>query len=227
MEIRLKTAEEFHDAHMTIEIRATPEEVWGLSKKINQPSVNRKRVAELEDELERYRRAHVCTGRCTPNAHVAFEGNRLITDLEEKLAAERQRAEVAETSLAESRALVEFKNQLADGRDQDLDRLTAKIKELTLKADEERRRASGLKDRLSTAHEEADAQEHRHDQERRTAAQNLAARDRLLAAATTRVKAAQEILSRPVVIGARNDIVTSKGAILADAIGNALIALSE
>jgi hypothetical protein len=54
---------------------------------------------------------------------------------------------------------------------------------------------------------------------------SIAARDQLLSAATTRVKAAVEILTRPGVVAARNEIVTSKGAILADAIGNTLAAL--
>lgn len=44
------------------------------------------RVAELEQELEKYRKAHVCTDRCTANAHVAFEGNALVKLIEQELA---------------------------------------------------------------------------------------------------------------------------------------------
>lgn len=44
------------------------------------------RVAELEKELARYVRAHVCTERCTKDAHVAFEGRSLVAELETELA---------------------------------------------------------------------------------------------------------------------------------------------
>jgi hypothetical protein len=43
------------------------------------------REKELEAQVERFRKAHVCTDRCTDNAHVAFEGNRLVKDLEREL----------------------------------------------------------------------------------------------------------------------------------------------
>ena len=54
---------------------------------------------------------------------------------------------------------------------------------------------------------------------------SLAARDHLLSAATTRMNAVREILLATAVNRARDEIVTSKGAVLADAIGNALHAL--
>jgi chromosome segregation ATPase len=54
---------------------------------------------------------------------------------------------------------------------------------------------------------------------------SIAARDNLLSAATTRLNAAREILLATAVSRARDEIVTTKGAVLADAIGNALDAL--
>lgn len=54
---------------------------------------------------------------------------------------------------------------------------------------------------------------------------SIAARDNLLSAATTRLNAAREILLATAVSRARDEIVTTKGAVLADAIGNALHAL--
>jgi chromosome segregation ATPase len=54
---------------------------------------------------------------------------------------------------------------------------------------------------------------------------SVTARDHLLSAATTRLNAAREILLATAVSRARDEIVTSKGAVLADAIGNALHAL--
>jgi uncharacterized coiled-coil DUF342 family protein len=44
------------------------------------------RTVVAADELARYRRAHVCTDRCTKDAHVAFEGRQLVTELEAELA---------------------------------------------------------------------------------------------------------------------------------------------
>lgn len=54
---------------------------------------------------------------------------------------------------------------------------------------------------------------------------SVTARDHLLSAATTRINAVREILLARTVAEARDQIVTSKGAVLADAIGNALHAL--
>jgi hypothetical protein len=190
-----------------------------LTLTTNSREFNRKRVVELEDELERYRRAHVCTSECKPNAHTAFQGRQRITELE--------------AELAESRELVEFKTRVADEIDQDRIELRLRLKAERELVQEERTRANNLATRLAqvekdrdTRLEELEAAERYQHERAQEARQSIAARDRLLAAATTRVKAAQEILSRPIVVGARNEIVTSKGAILADAIGNALDALS-
>jgi hypothetical protein len=194
---------------------------------------NRKRVIELEDELERYRRAHVCTSRCAENAHVAFEGNSLVKELEREKADETERADRAEKSLAESRELVAFKTRVADDMDKDKETLFRKLETERALVQDERTRANNLARRvaelersLALSIDRENVQEGLAAESRRTAIQSIAARDRLLAAATTRVRAATEILSRPMVVGARNEIVTSKGAVLADAIGNALDALS-
>lgn len=48
------------------------------------------RTAVAAEELARYRRAHVCTVECTENAHTAFQGRTLVTELEQELAAERE-----------------------------------------------------------------------------------------------------------------------------------------
>ena len=47
---------------------------------------NGARVKELETELERYRRSHVCTVECKPNQHTAFQGRELVASLETALA---------------------------------------------------------------------------------------------------------------------------------------------
>lgn len=136
---------------------------------------NRKRVVELEDQLERA--GAVDTEPSTDRLFTSDEvGRYQATEAELVATPLRRRIGELETALARS-------------------------------IDRENRMESDQADR--------DA-EHR---------RSIAARDSLLAAATTRVKAALEILTRPAVVGARNEIVTTKGAILADAIGNATDAL--
>jgi multidrug efflux pump subunit AcrA (membrane-fusion protein) len=60
----------------------------------------RSELAQVRAELERERRAHVCTERCRPNAHVAFQGRRRVTELEAELAA-------AEEQIASMRAALD------------------------------------------------------------------------------------------------------------------------
>jgi chromosome segregation ATPase len=97
------------------------------------------------------------------------------------------------------------------------------------RADEAESRVESLTGQLSVAQEKA---RRRNDQYDRTIKARdeetlgrIEARDNLLNQATTRINAVREILSRPAVVGAREQIVTRDGAILADAIGNALSAL--
>lgn len=49
-------------------------------------AAERAEVDRLRAELDRERRAHVCTERCEPNAHVAFQGRRRVTELERLVA---------------------------------------------------------------------------------------------------------------------------------------------
>jgi hypothetical protein len=62
--------------------------------------VQRQRVADLEADLERYQTAHVCTSRCSINSHVAFEGSRIVKDLERELAESRQSTQARDRLLA-------------------------------------------------------------------------------------------------------------------------------
>lgn len=48
--------------------------------------IETKRANDAEEKVARYAKAHVCTDRCQPNAHVAFEGNSLVAGLETELA---------------------------------------------------------------------------------------------------------------------------------------------
>lgn len=130
MEIRIKTADEFRNAHVVIEVRAEEGEdvrarplvADGYPSELDWAAVRAERDAareraqrlenrnaelydqnqELTAELDRYRKAHICTSRCSMNSHVAFEGNRIVKDLEAELARrteERDEREAARAAL--------------------------------------------------------------------------------------------------------------------------------
>jgi DNA repair exonuclease SbcCD ATPase subunit len=191
---------------------------------------NRKRVVELEDELERGGRKlergpgnlftsdEVAHYQSTEAALVADPLRRRIAELERVLAREVNRNTDLEAQVEEAdRRITALTGQV---KGYDHDRHTEKER-----ADRERRRASELKDRVPSIEEDLEAAERYQAERAEEARRSVAARDQLLAAATTRVQAAREILGATAVGRARDEIVTSKGAVLADAIGNALRAL--
>jgi hypothetical protein len=93
--------------------------------------VQRQRVADLEADLERYQTAHVCTSRCSINSHVAFEGSRIVKDLERELAESRQ------STQARDRLLAKVTEEGERGRQMIID-LTRDLQEATERADENR-----------------------------------------------------------------------------------------
>lgn len=101
-------------------------------------------------------------------------------------------------------------------------KLSATLVQAEKDRDSARRRVAELEAQLARSVDRENKLEADAAEEKTLHSQSIAARDHLLEAATRRVSAAVEILNRPMVVGARNEIVTSKGAILADAIGNAL-----
>jgi hypothetical protein len=224
MEIRLKTAEEFRDAHVTIEIRATPEEAWRLSDRLY--------TAEEVGDLQ-----------ASEAELVAAPLRRRIAELEKSLAESRELVEfktrVADDIDADRAKLhgqVREWKLKAQGWDHDRhterdradqNKAWAERAELRLAQDAEAhaKALDEVKRDRDLRLEELEAAERYQCERAEEHRRSIAARDQLLSAATTRVKAAVEILSRPAVVGARNEIVTTKGAILADAIGNALAAL--
>lgn len=188
---RLDDGREFKLVDLLADLERLEKIDGAMSLVANSREWNRKRVLELEDELERYHRAHVCTSSCEKNSHVAFTGKTMVKDLEELVQEERIRGNNLAQRLAQS-----------EQRERELEAQNQRLTEY------------------------ANAQEARHAELAAATTRVRAAQDRLLAAATTRVREATEILSRPVVVGARNDIVTTKGARLADAITNALRCLN-
>ncbi len=113
------------------------------------------RVAEMKRDLERYRKAHVCTERCTKDAHVAFEGNQLIKELEEGRAADHR--EIVALRAARDDALAQVVN---------LDRETFRLsRELETKSAETRSYREEMQRRFTTA-QVADAKEGAREDER-------------------------------------------------------------
>lgn len=58
------------------------------------------RIKELEAEVARYQRCHVCTPECLPNQHTAFQGRKLVEELRTQLTTNQQAREI-ETQRAE------------------------------------------------------------------------------------------------------------------------------
>lgn len=158
---------------------------------------NRKRVVELEDMLERSAR-----------------GERLFTS-EEVGDLQASEAELVAAPLkAENQRLA---RQVCEF---DRDRRTERDR-----ADKAQRRVAELERTLALSIERENRLESTAADTAAEHRRSLAARDHLLSAATTRMNAVREILLATAVGRARDEIVTTKGAVLADAIGNALHAL--
>jgi chromosome segregation ATPase len=194
---------------------------------------NRGRVVELEDKLHRIG-AILAEGKASGTDEFLsvpeieerlVAGERLYTaaevgDLqasEAELVAGPLRRQVAELE-AKVRAYDEDRHSERDRADKATEAANQALNERNAA----RRRVAELERQLanSVGREnklEADAAE-----EKTLHKRSLDARDSLLRAATTKVQAAKEILGATAVGRARDEIVTSKGAVLADAIGNAL-----
>ncbi|AAT36802.1 Pas54 [Actinoplanes phage phiAsp2] len=173
---------------------------------------NRKRVVELEDMLERGVVDVATSTDPGELGRLAGQEDRII-DLEAQVRR-------LEATLAESRELVQFKEKVADEIDQEAERLRSKVREYDRDRKTERDRADRMTaqaNRMETDRAELEA-EHR---------RSLAARDRLLETATRKASAARDFLSTNTVAEARENIVTSRGAVLADAIGMALRVLDQ
>lgn len=222
MEIKVKTAKEFSDQYVTIEIRAEHNEMVRVladpPKKVD-PRVSTydpaeaaevlakneeyhlTRIKELESELTRKTAERDQANSERDHADQQYRqsisrARNAVNEIAQRLAAERERAERAEIELA--RKTAGWEELSAKGREQ-VDRLVRAANET------EALNAQVAADQL----------------------RSIAARDQLLKSATTRIRMASEILGSPEVTKARDEIVTSKGAILADAISQALHALND
>jgi DNA repair exonuclease SbcCD ATPase subunit len=118
MEIEIKTLQNIRDSRVKLEITIDPAEL----EKVYDPA-QAAEISRLKTELDAYRRTHVCTDRCTKNAHVAFTGREMVTNLEERLTQ-------AEASLAESRDLVAFRSRVIDELADERNRLANRLSEI-------------------------------------------------------------------------------------------------
>lgn len=95
------------------------------------------------------------------------------------------------------------------------------------RADKAQARVAELEKALARSIERENKLESDAAEEKTIHARSLAARDHLLAAATAQVNLAREALTRTPVAEARENIVTTRGAVLAEAIRVALAALDR
>lgn len=217
MEIRVKTATEFHDSHVTVEIVADGQtEVERLAEAL--PDLTspggglsfdrrdvaqhlaanlaqrglvlsrterlytaaevgdaqaseaelvaaplRRRIEELEAELARVEKGHVCVETCRPNAHVAFQGRARVRELETELAVAREeREEFARlTAAAWKRVNSLVEGQAADHREivairSERDRWRAAMETTEAEASQARQRVIELTQELEEQRQRAD-----------------------------------------------------------------------
>lgn len=76
----------------------------------------RKLVTEMKQELEQYRKAHVCTDACRPNEHLGFVGKDLVQELRQRIA--ELEAETADWRQAECSGVHRLEQQLATAQSQ-------------------------------------------------------------------------------------------------------------
>lgn len=184
----------------------------------NSREFNRKRVEVLDDRLHRIRAI------LDEEAALQQENEEYHLDRIKRLEEENQRL---------ARQVCEFDRDRHTERDRADKAVDALIKVRAEREEQDaelRRRASAIKvleSRYETLLATLDKAEDDGAEAAAEHRRSLAARDSLLAAATTRVRAAQDILGARRVQEAADQIVTSKGAILADAIRNAHDALTK
>lgn len=161
------------------------------------------------------------------DAPSTYDANKAAEVMAENYTRAAGRNQELEKSLAESRELVAFKTRVNDEIEGDL----IKAREATGLALNERnrlaRRVAELERALGNSIDRENKLETQRVELETHHRMSLAARDRLLETATRKVSAAVELLTAGAVAEARENIVTSRGAVLADAIGNTLRVLDR
>jgi chromosome segregation ATPase len=163
VQIRIKTAEEFHAGHVTIEIQADQGEVAEIHQRLFSSSIRvqsseaelvaaplRARIEELERQARKRRASygHVCTDSCKPNSHVAFIGREQLTELEREVAGYREVIKTLQDEATSLKADRDSWKHKAEGWDHD--RHTERDRADQFKA-ELRRALEELRRRFTTA----------------------------------------------------------------------------
>lgn len=91
----------------------------------------RERADRLTAEVESYRKAHVCTAGCKEDAHVAFTGNRMITEMASERDTQRERAQEAEAQLVQARRARDEHAAEADRMNRERMAAQAEVRRLT------------------------------------------------------------------------------------------------
>lgn len=191
---RLDDGREFALADLLVDLERLEKVDGAMSLVANSREWNRKRVIELEDKLERYHRAHVCTSSCQDNAHVAFTGKGLVRDLEAQVAklteqvkgydhdrkTERDRADRNQARAIKAEELVQEERIRGNNLAQRL-----------AQSEQRERELEAQNQRLT---EYANAQEARHAEENEQYRQSIAARDSLLQGAAATVRRIQTVV---------------------------------
>lgn len=243
MEIRVKTYDEISSERVRIEVapgqRATIEIVDG---EVSTGLASRRYTAEEVGDLQASEAELVAAPLRREVAEMKAKLDRVYADLDRSMdATEKAKSRVAELEEENqrlARQVCEFdRDRRTEQRRADENKAWAgraegngaRLSEALVQAEKDRdnarRRVAELERSLALSIGRENKLESDAAEEATLHRQSLAARDQLLRAATTRLGAAREILLATAVSRARDEIVTSKGAVLADAIGNALHAL--
>lgn len=88
--MEIKTLAEVRAGNVTVTVTTTEPEGHDVEQAAEVLAENyaraRQRITELEEQLDRATKGHVCTEWCTPDKHVAFVGRQRLTEAERQVA---------------------------------------------------------------------------------------------------------------------------------------------
>jgi len=122
--VQIEAPTDFFDDRMTVTITVPatgPAEAYDPEKAAQVMAGNyqraRERVTELEAELDRARKGHVCTERCTRDRHVAFTGRQRLIEAEQQVNSLEIQLEVSRQQVTDLKAQAQHIAQEANARE--------------------------------------------------------------------------------------------------------------